>query len=77
MMVNEGFDDDSEVQNQLYIQGDLLHLQVLHADDNDDNYIITHHKYNKGVANKTNEEDDCKRNGNHKEGQDTYHHLHT
>ena len=36
----------------------------------------THHKYNQGVANETNDEDDGKGNGDDIERQDPDHHLH-
>ena len=58
---------------KIKIQADLLNLNTNDNDGNHDD--ITHHKYDKGVADKTNEEDDGKRNGNHIESQDTYHHL--
>ena len=37
--------------------------------------ISSHHKYDKGVANKANEEYDGKGDGNDVEGQDANHHL--
>ena len=55
----------------IQILGDLLNLNT--DDGNHDD--ITHHKYYKGIADKADEEDDSERNGNHIEGQDTYHHL--
>ena len=38
--------------------------------------LSSHHKYDKGVANKANEEYDGKGDGNDVEGQDANHHLH-
>ena len=55
----------------IQILGDLINLNT--DDGNHDD--ITHHKYYKGIADKADEEDDSERNGNHIEGQDTYHHL--
>ena len=57
----------------IQILGDLLNLNTDDTDGNHDD--ITHHKYYKGIADKADEEDDSERNGNHIEGQDTYHHL--
>ena len=39
-------------------------------------WLSSHHKYDKGVANKANEEYDGKGDGNDVEGQDANHHLH-
>ena len=38
--------------------------------------LSSHHKYDKGVANKANEEYDGKGDGNDVEGQNADHHLH-
>ena len=52
---------------------DYDHGSILLGGETDQN---THHKYNQGVANETNDEDDGKGNGDDIEGQDPYHHLH-